>query len=162
MKSILDTAHSWFLENYRQNADGSLIITVVEGIRSPNKQPVTIVNKYIGDFYSVEVKEHSRVAQIKFNSVEVLLTYDESYDVGDKKLECDDSCFIRKVKHSTFREFANETCFYFDSEINKSQEYLVLNEDQLFQVFSEDEPSIEWHDIPPNMDIERTETWSNK
>lgn len=162
MQSILDTAHSLFLENYKQNPDGSLVISVVEGIRTQNKQAVTIADKYIGDFFSVEVKESSRVAQIKFNSVEILLTYNESYDSGDKNLEFDDTSFIRKVTQSTFREFANQTCFYFESEGGKFDEYVVFTEDQVFQIFSKDAPFIEWLDCPPNMDIERTKMWTTQ
>lgn len=163
MQSILDTVHSLFLENYKQNADGSLVITVVEGIRSQNKQAVTIADKYIGDLFSVAVKESSRVAQIKFNSVEILLTYDETHDGGGQKIESDDATsFIRKVTQSTFREFANQTCFYFESEGGKFDEYVVFTEDQVFQIFSKDEPFIEWLDCSPNMDIERTQTWTTQ
>ncbi len=95
MNSILTSAHTWFLESYEQKPSGELIILLVEGIKDNERQPVHIGEQVLGPYFPVTIEPHSRCVSVRFRDLRILLTFNESYDAVDPKLELEEGKVFR-------------------------------------------------------------------
>lgn len=160
MNSILTSAHTWFLESYEQRPSGELIIRLVEGIKGNERQSVHIGEQVLGPYFPITIEPHSRCVSVRFRDLCILLTFNESYDAVDPKMELEGGKFLRKVKYSGFREFTASTTTAMEEYQGDYSEWLVWTEDQIFQVVAGEMPEVLVENRSPDFSIERGETWS--
>lgn len=160
MENTLSSAHTWFLESYHQGPYGDLTIQLVEGIKGIERRPVQVGEQSLGPHFPVTIEPHSRCVTVRFKDLRALFTFSESYDSDDLKLVMAKGRFVRRAEASSFREFVRSSTTAIDDFRGEFSEWLVWTEDQIFQVFSGEQPEILWEDRVPDFSIERGGTWS--
>jgi len=159
--SILKSADTWFFEKASFGLDGSLVIEIVEGIQSEEKELVEIDdNNSLGPYYPVKVTENSSIVAVKFSGVLTYSTTNESYDIGDDQLikkgkylfECTNSRYLNNIKNSTS----------IDGLAENYKHYFLWTEDYLIDVIATESPIIEKLNKSADMSIERTITYNAK
>ena len=160
METVLDTAHTWFLERCTQFPGGELAIRLVEGIKGTERLPVQIGDNNLGPYFPVTIEPASRVAEVRFSFALALFTCNESFDAADPELMTQERSVLRKVSASSFRKYiaANTTVQELGQE--PLVEYLLWTENQVFQIFASGEPGVVELPDDPDLSIERYETWS--
>lgn len=111
METVLDTAHTWFLESCTQLPSGELHIRLAEGIKGTERLPVYVNDQVLGPYFPVIIEPTSRAVEVRFSHALALFTYDESYDAKDPELVVEGRTVLRKVSTSSFRKYisANTT-----------------------------------------------------
>jgi hypothetical protein len=161
MKTVLDSAHTWFFESLVQDGGGSLAIRLVEGIKGATRRPVEVSGTDLGQFFPVMIERHSRCAVIHFANALELFTYDESFDTADPTFQGESGrAFIRQAQASSFRAFACARTTLLSVHTGPLLEFLIWSEDRVFQVFAAEEPEVAISDRGPDLTIERAITWS--
>lgn len=160
MKTVLDEAHTWFLERYAQLPNGELHIRLAEGIKGTERLPVQIGDDVIGPYYPITVEQSSRVVDVRFSYVPVLFTYSEAYDGKDLELDAEGNTVLRKVNGSAFQKYLAAKTSVIEMAVEPLNEYLLWTEDQVFQILAMCEPEVSESADAPDLTIGRTQTWS--
>ena len=160
MKTSLDTAHTWFLEECTQLPSGQLRIRLAEGIKGSERRPVEITAGVVRNFFPVTVERSSRAVDVIFENAYALFTFNESYDTDKLALTTEDRLKLRSVSDSSFRNHALATTSIFDLVAAPIMEWFLWTEDQLFQILSSREPTIVEVPSGANTGIARTSTWA--
>ncbi len=152
---------TWFFESLSHQYPDKLILKLVEGIKSKERQMVEIESgKSLGPYYSVNVLQESRCIAIEFENV-------LSYQVVNDSISAPQS-----KRESTLLEVPVEKCSVLeyqkyiesDSLIQSIYEgeyssYFIWSEDQTFFVVSMQDPVVTWVTEKANLSIERHATW---
>lgn len=160
MENVLASAHTWFLESYRQGPYGDLVVRLAEGIKGSERKPVDIGGQVLGPHFPVTIEPESRCVSVRFSDVRGVLTFPEGYDAPDPKMELGEGRFLRPVRSSAFREFASSTTTAIDDFRGEYSEWLLWTEDQIFQVLAGGVPVVHLESDSADLSIERGETWS--
>lgn len=161
MKTLLDTAHTWFLESSTQHPDGALHIRLAEGIKGAERLPVPVSDGVtLGPYFPVTVEPGSRTVEIRFPCALAVLTYNESYDKTDPCLIATERTALQRVGDSSFRQFLSARTSAIERGPQPLTEWLLWTEDQVFQVFASGDPQVVAAPAEPDLSIERTSTWS--
>lgn len=160
METILDTAHTWFLEVCAQFPNGELRIRLAEGIKGTERLPVQVGEQVLGPYFPVTVEPSSRTAEVYFPYALVVFTYNESYDARDPELIADGRTVLRKVSASSFRKYIAESTTALELGQEPLTEWLLWTENQVFQVFASGDPQVAELPAGPDLSIERYQTWS--
>lgn len=160
MNALLDTAHAWFFDGCTHQLDGSLVIRLVEGIKGLERQSVEVGESKLGPYFPVKVELQSRVIEITFSEVHAFFAYDESYDTKDPELKNSPGRFLCKTEASSFRNFAETRTTVAQLATVPFQDFLLCCEDRIFQVLSPNAPEISLLQMKPDLNVERTNTWS--
>ena len=146
MKSILDSAHTWFLESFAQGAYEPLVIRVVEGSLSGRSASFEVVGKTFGPYESVETTSESRRVEIRFDPVFAFFTHREDVDTVDPARVFENpNSFIREVTASSLKAYADIATGMVGRHWGPVHEYHVWTADQIFQLFSTQPPVVEGH-----------------
>ena len=160
MQTVLDNAHTWFLESCSQYPGGRLVIRLVEGIKGTERQPVTLANATVGPYFPVVVQSSSRVVDVIFDNALALFTHNESYDANDSELKLEDGkAFLRQANASSYRQFCQATTNVSELFPHEVCEFLLWSEDQIFQILASAPPIVALSQAAPDMTISRTQTW---
>ena len=160
METVLDTAHTWFLESCTQLPGGELNIRLAEGIKGRDRLPVQIGDQVLGPYFPVTVEPTSRAVEVRFPYALVVFTYNESYDAKDPDLVAEDRAILRKVSASSFRKYLSESTSALELGKQPLEEWLLWTENQVFQVLASGEPQVVELAGDPDLSIERYQTWS--
>jgi hypothetical protein len=157
MNALLDSAAAWFLDSATQEHDGALVVRLTEGIKGGERQ-----FEQLGPYFAMEVQATSRCVAVRFPGARATFSFDESFDSTDPAFERGVGQFLLTVSDSAFRRFvqARTTLTITDEgeEEDAAREYFLRTEDRLFQVAS-GTPEVVLLDEPPQLDVERTQTW---
>lgn len=159
MRTVLDDALTWFLENSSQQPDGSLVIRLAEGIKGQERLPVQVGEQILGAYFPVTIDAASRVAEVRFSNALAFFSLNESYDMPDPTLQVDDRSKLRAVSASVFRQYLTTNTSAFASGLPALTEWLLWTENQLFQVLCSGEPEVRLLHEPANLNISRYPTW---
>lgn len=160
MKTVLDTAHTWFLEACTQLSSGELRIRLAEGIKGTERLPVQIGGTVLGPHFPVTIEPSSRAVEVRFPYALVLLTYNESYDAKDPELVTETRTILRKVSTSSFHNYITSSTTALELGKEPLTEWLLWTENQIFQVLASGEPEVVELPAGPDLSIERYQTWS--
>ena len=161
MKTVLETAHTWFLEASTQSPNGALRIRLVEGIKGKERLPVKVGDQVLGSYFPVTIEPSSRVVEVCFPNTLALFTYNESYDSKDSELVAEEGRLVlRKVSASSFRTYTASSTTAFELGREPITEWLLWTENQIFQVISSGEPTVAELSAGPDLSIERYQTWT--
>lgn len=160
MDTLLASAHTWFFDSSREALDGSLVISLVEGIKGTEREFVDVGDKKLGPYFPVQVQAHSRCVQVIFTEVLAWFCYNESFDTADPTIQRSDGKFLFEVQASSFREFSISRTTVIQLHQGALHEYLLTCEDRIFQVLAGGLPKVVQSNAPPDLTVERTNTWS--
>ena len=160
MKTVLDTAHTWFLEACTQLPSGELHIRLAEGIKGTERLPVEIGEQVLGPYYPVTIEPNSRAVEVRFPYALVLFTYNESYDGKDSELVMEERTVLRRVSASSFRDYISKSTTVFELGKEPLTEWLLWTENQIFQVLASGNPYVVELSSGPDFSIDRYQTWS--
>jgi hypothetical protein len=160
METVLDTAHTWFLEACTQLPSGELRIRLAEGIKGNNRLPVQVGEKTLGPYFPVTIEATSRVVEIRFFYALALFTYNESYDKRDSELVTEGKTFLQRVSDSSFRKYISTRTTALELGVEPLTEWLLWTENQVFQVFASGDMQVVEVAAGPDVSIERYQTWS--
>jgi hypothetical protein len=167
MKTTLDSAHAWFFDTLAHGLNGTLTVGLVEGIKGRERQLLNVCETELGPYFLVQVEATSRYAEVTFSNVISFFVYDESYDAIYPALQEDSDfqkhidCFLFNIKSSSFRKFVEARTSVTQMHQEPYQEFLLMCEDRIFHILSVDFPTVTFLNKPPDLTIERTETWSS-
>jgi len=160
MQTILDDAHTWFLESCGHFPGGRLVIRLIEGIKGTEHQPVTLANATVGPYFPVTVGPTSRVVDVTFDNALAFFTRNESYDARYSDLQLEDGkAFLHQAHASSYRQFCQATTNVFELFPDAAHEFLLWTEGQGFQILASAAPTVQLSDAPPDMAVSRTQTW---
>jgi len=160
MQTVLDSAHTWFLESVSHQASGALVVHLIEGIKGEVRQFVEVGETRLGPYFPVKVEAQSRSVQVAFASALAFFVYNESYDTRDPELVAGPGRFLFKAETSSFRKFAEDRTTVAQSHQGQYHEFLLCCEDRVFQVLAAEEPEVLLLQEAPDLTLERTSTWS--
>jgi len=156
---ILSSAHTWFFDSIHFDLEGTLNIELVEGIKSNEKELVEVdENTTLGPYHPVNVSEKSKMVSIQFPETMTYSVTNESYDIGDEKLEKEGKVLFKCSKSNYLEHIASSTSIK-DLEEEFSH-YLVWTEDYLINVVTNEKPIVKLLNKKPNINIERTSTYA--
>jgi len=160
MQTALDSAHSWFLDSMAQGLNGVLVVRLVDGIRGIERKFVEVGETKLGPYFPVQVEAVSRCAEVQFPNAIAFFTYNESYDAPDPELKKDNGHFLFVAEASSFRRFVEARTSVAQLHQGPYQEFLLRCEDCIIHVLSSEAPVIDFLAEQPNLNVERTNTWS--
>ena len=160
MNALLDSAHTWFFESSSHELGGALVVRLVEGIKAPERQHVDVGETTLGPYFPVRVEPHSRCVEVRFENAVTFLVVNESYDTKDPEMIRGVGRFLFVATSSSFRKFTVERTLLTQLCEEPYEEYLLWCEDRLFRILATATPKITLLEEPPNLSLERTETWS--
>ena len=160
MRTVLDTGDTWFLESFSQGPYGSLVIRVSEGRTSSNPQDVNLPGLHLGQAHAVATSHELRVVEITFQDPMAFFTRREEFDSADPAFEFEEpDTYIRVLKQSSLQSFARSSTGVYSTWREGIREYHVWTEDQIFQVFSTEPPTVLLTTDSPDLSVERSDTW---
>lgn len=161
MKTALDDASTWFLESFRQEPYGRLVIRLAEACVSPQPQPIESLRGAIpGLAHRVSPAAEGRVAEVIFHDPLAFFTKRECFDAIDPQLVFEPGqTYLRRVERSSLQEYAHTATGLYGTLLEGITEFHLWTEDQVFQVFSTEEPEVTLVPGSPDLAIPRGETW---
>lgn len=157
---MLDSANAWFFDSASHGLDGALTIRLVEGIKDAESQLVDIDGTMLGPYFAVRVLATSRCVAVTFERALAFFVYDESYDAADIELKKEAGRFLFSAASSSFRKFAEARTTLAELHQQPYQEFMLCCEDRIFHVLSTAAPEVRLLDERPDLNVERTGTWS--
>jgi len=160
MRTILDESRSWFFERLLHRPDGSLVVSLVEGIKAVEPCMVNIGSiQEVGPYFQIQVLAKSKCVDIVFPEADAFFSYNESYDVGDDLLQGDEGT-LRKLSNSAFHQFLKAGTGLYKLKDEGVDVWFLWTEDRIFYVISSSEPLVRLLEKSPDLSIARTSTWS--
>jgi hypothetical protein len=161
MRTILDTAETWFLESFSQGPYTSLVIRLCEGRVSSAPEAIRISEEIeLGPGLRVDSTPSCRVVEVVFEQPFAVFALREQFDSSAEDLVFEDpSTFIRVVEKSAFRGFATDATGLFGTFIDGIREYHLWTEEQIFRVFTDTPPVVTLLDQSPDESIQRAATF---
>lgn len=161
MHTVLDTAHTWFLESITQELSGALKVRLVEGLKGRERQFVEVGETSLGPYFPVQVEAESRCVEIRFPDAHAFFVFNESFDESDPALKkAGDGRFLFVADASSFRTFVESRTSVAKLIEEPYQDYLLWCEDRVLHVLSSAPPVVSLQSDKPDLTIERTRTWS--
>lgn len=161
MHTVLDTAHTWFLDSIAQGLSGALTVRLVEGLKGGERQFVEVGEASLGPYFPVRVEAESRCVEIRFPNAHAFFVFNESFDKSDPALKREgNGRFLFVADASSFRAFVESRTSVAQLIEEPYQDYLLWCEDRVLHVLSSDPPVVSLQSDKPDMAIERTHTWS--
>lgn len=160
METVLDAAHTWFLEACTQLPSGELHIRLADGIKGNHRLPVQVGEKTLGPYFPVTVEATSRVVEVLFFYALALFTYNESYDTRDSEVITEEKTALRRVRDSSFRECIAKRTTALGLGVEPLTEWLLWTENQIFQVLASGDLQVVELATGPDLSIARYQTWS--
>ena len=129
-----------------------LIIEIVEGIKIIEKELVEVdKDTTLGPYHPVTVTEKSRIVFIQFPETMTYSVTNESYDIGDEKLEKEGKVLFKCSKSSYLEHITSSTSIK-DLEEEFSH-YLLWTEDYLINVVTNEKPIVKLLNKKPNLNV---------
>lgn len=161
MHTVLDTAHTWFLESITHDLSGALVVRLVEGLRGEVGQLVEVGETSLGLCFPVGVETESRRIEIRFPDAHAFFVFNESFNKPDPVLKkAGDGRFLFVAEASSFRAFVESRTSVAQLIEEPYQDYLLWCEDRVLHVLSSAPPVVSLQSDKPDLTIERTRTWS--
>jgi hypothetical protein len=86
--------------------------------------------------------------------------YNESYDAADSEMKKSGGRFLFNTESSAFRKFAESRTSVSQVHQGPYQEFLLRCEDRIFHVLAEEPPVVTELQGEPDLNVQRTSTWS--
>lgn len=161
MQTVLDTAHTWFLDSIAQELNGALTIRLVEGIKGGERQFVEVGETALGPYFPVRVEAESRCVEVSFPNAHAFFVFNESFNKSDPALKKEgNGRFLYVADASSFRTFVESRTLVTQLIDEPYQEYVLWCEDRVLHVLSSDPPVISLVSHKSDLAVERTRTWS--
>lgn len=162
MHTLLDTAHTWFLDAIAHEPSGALMVRLVEGLKGGERQFVEVGETSLGLCFPVRVEtEKSRRVEIRFPDAHAFFVFNESFNKSDPALKKEgDGRFLFVAEASSFRAFVESRTLVAQLIEEPYQDYVLWCEDRVLHVLSSDPPVISLMRHKHDLAIERTNTWS--
>lgn len=161
MHTVLDTAHTWFLDSIAQEPSGALMVRLVEGIKGEERQFVEVGETALGPYIPVQVEAESRFVEIRFPDAHAFFVFNESFNKSDPALKKEgDGRFLFVADASSFRAFVESRTLVAQLMVEPYQDYVLWCEDRVLHVLSSEAPVVSLLSHKPDLALERTRTWS--
>jgi hypothetical protein len=103
VKTALDDAKSWFLQELRYS--GELHIVLAEGIRASETEDITVGDHVISGTYALEPRDTSRIVVVTFPRIVAWQLVDESFTAFDDYEQRDDDSFLQILSRSHYLDY---------------------------------------------------------
>ena len=140
MRTLLDDAHSWFLEGIV--FDGDLRLTLVEAMRNVEPQDVIVGGVNLGPADQVELTTKSRRALIVFAEPVAHQVLDESLTMAYED-EVHDGGILRRYSRSRWLEYLRANSLFEHPAAEGAVHYEVLTEHDLVDVVCSEAPTVD-------------------
>ena len=141
MKTILDTAYTWFLES-AVKLNELLHITVLEG--AVGEEETLTINKVEFKCNSIDIEDRGKKVRITFSSPVAWQNIDESYSSYDEYEVRDDKSFLQVLTKSRYLDYVNSNHgWYTDMKEGEGKHYRIWTQDDVIDVVSTEPPTIE-------------------
>jgi hypothetical protein len=137
LNTILDTAHSWFLES--ANFRGVLELIVVEGTKATIPEAVVVAGSTIDSIYRVAPSSSSSRVSISFPEVYAWQHMAESF-ARDEEAEIHDGGFLRQYQRSRYLEFLSKHSLLEHPFANGVKHYRLLTENDILDIVANAPP----------------------
>ena len=155
----LPQVHTWFFESIRFESDATLFVELVEGVKSDKKELVQVdENTTLGPYFSVKVRENSRIVSVQFPDVFTYEVLDESFDIGDEKIKINGT-YLSICSQSSYLDSIKDRTSIDETEVDFIH-YLLWSEEFLVNIITKRKPIISQLEKEPNLKKERTTTYS--
>jgi hypothetical protein len=141
MKTVLDTAYTWFLESASKFGD-ELRVIVREG--SVGDEETLTINKVDLKCNSIDLQEGGKKVRITFSAPIAWQNVDESYSSFDEYEVRDDKASLQVLTKSRYLDYVNANHgWYTDIKEAEGKHYRIWTEDDVIDVVSTEPPKIE-------------------
>jgi hypothetical protein len=141
LKTALDDAHSWFLQELRYA--GELRLELAEGIAAAEPEDITIGEHVISGTRALEPRATSRIVVVTFPRVVAWQLVDESFTALDDYDERDDTSFLQILSRSHYLDYVRTHHGWFQDRMPSAKLYRVWTENDVIDVISPDAPRVE-------------------
>ena len=143
MKTILDSAYTFYLEeiSYRQNK--GLQITLVEAFEGQEQVSLQVTENLRVKAHPIQTTEHSRRFMISFDRPVAWQVVDESWCSFDENEFTASSGALQVIQNSKYFEYVKKQHGWYEHSIGPAKHYRVITENEIIEVISCDEPAVE-------------------
>ena len=142
MQSILDQAHTWFLESIHYANE--LSIRLVEGKRRGEPTSLKVGDSEIGGVYPLESDESSRRVVVYFVNPVAWQTVDESFTAWDESEERDGKAFLQILTKSKYLDYVDRAHGWYKDVLGGACHYRLWTENEVMDVVAPKPPRVEW------------------
>ncbi|MBL8452934.1 MAG: hypothetical protein JNK97_09335 [Zoogloea sp.] len=147
MNQTLDAASAWFFESASHTLNGSLKVDLVEGT-------------HLRPYFPVTVEPNSRCVRVVFPACRAFFVFDETLDQLDPELKKKEGRIPFEAESSSFRDFAEARTTVAEQGHSPSHEFVLCCEDKIIHVLSSSTQTVQLLNQAPDLQIQRTQTWS--
>jgi hypothetical protein len=159
MKTVLDSAHTWFFETVSHAARNDLVINLVEGIKSSKPEFIEISEGVrIGPHFPVEILAESRCASVCFSGVLAYQIVRESYSAPQSEV-VGDKGVLQQCTQLTYLTYLISDSLIEQLEEGKYKAFFIWTEDQTIFVVCTETVSVTIEDRLPNFSLERGKSY---
>ena len=143
MRTILDDAHTWFLENLVY-AD-ELAVLVVEGFKNEEPEDIRVGSHVIRDTHRLEPREQSRRCVLRFPDALAWQLVDESATTRDPEDVWEDDSFryLQTLSKSSYLAYTLSHHGWYAELRGPVKHYRLWTESDVLDVVAHSEPIIE-------------------
>lgn len=143
LKTILDSAYTFYLDGLSYRGNGSLQITLVEAFEGQEKLDLQVTEDLKIKGHPLRPTAHSRRFVILFERPVAWQVIDESWCSLDKDEIADTSGVLQVVRQSKYFEYVQQQHGWYEHSLGPAKHYRVGTENEIIEVVSCDEPVIE-------------------
>ena len=158
MKTILDTAHTWFFERAFHAYLDELTLDLVEGVKSQERELVEAPDRQLGPYFPVRVLPESRCVTVRFAKVLAYQAVNESYGAPRTDIACDEGR-LRECSALEYLSYLRKDTLIDDLMRDRYRAFMLWTEDQVFFVVAAD-AVVELSSRTPNLTIMRYGSYS--
>ena len=141
MRTILDESRTWFLQNL--SYDGGLKILLIEGFVGTKSEDIKIGDTVLSDTHPIETSQTSKTVQIQFSHFVTWQVIDECFSNFDDYEKRDDLSFLQILERSKYLDYVNANHGWYTDVFGSAKHYRVWTENEVIDIVSCKEPSIE-------------------
>ncbi|WP_076668181.1 hypothetical protein [Pontibacter indicus] len=143
MKTILDSAYTYYLEGISYRGNGSLQITSVEAFEGQEQLDLQVTEDLKIKGHPLRPTAHSRRFVILFERPVAWQVVDESWCSFDENEIRDTTGALQMIQNSKYFGYVKEQHGWYEHSLGPAKHYRVGTENEIIEVVSCKEPVIE-------------------
>ncbi len=141
MRTILDDSKTWFLQGVTY--EEGLNIVLVEGVVGGEPEDIEINGVVIRNTYPINSTPISKIVSIRFSRFVAWQVVNESFTCFEEYEKRDDECFFQVLERSKYFDYVNDSHGWYADVIGAGKHYRVWTENEVIDVVTIEEPTIE-------------------
>ena len=143
LKTVLDSAYTFYLDGLSYSDHGSLQITLVEAFEQQKQVDLHVTEDLNIKAHPIRATEQSRKFKISFERPVGWQVVDESWCSFDESETTDTSSRLQVIRNSKYFGYVKEQHGWYEHSLGPAEHYRVSTENEIIDVISCDEPIVE-------------------